>query len=468
MKAIAFLKLLKMLNQPHKMSSKRLKVIDHLFSGVLPRLVVICALISGCSAESQVPRNLAQVNPQGCPQRPPALPATKFTQKPSDEMRSGTLGAGDVIGWQLRGQQGQELDIATSPQLCIWVVSAQLQTLQTNRFPTTDSFIVQLQAQSSQASYRIGIKPPDYSAADQEIAAAISHQFTSREQAMGSEHNTRELSTAFTGKRLTTWQGMARDARDTNTAWYYKHEPEKILSITHNEDQAIAEVTYMELGASVRNGGYDSVNSFAKRFRVQYQMISKNGRWLISDVKVIEEVDLKLDPSEALPKTIAQQPSGNEASQGGNSSSESAQEGSLAQTPTGFPVGSSLRDVAQAYGAPSSRKTGYWPGTDAVIYEFEPKIITFGYIINPETQQIRQTEVSLSNTVDEQKMRKILDGMAGGDIGDVAFGQILRVHRGELSRYKFLLGNRFKGVSELSRSDSTHLYVGIWEADFHE
>lgn len=131
----------------------------------------------------------------------------------------------------------------------------------------------------------------------------------------------------------------------------------------------------------------------------------------------------------------------------------------------GLPPGTPESQVIELLGEPTKIiPRGYWPNTRAVIYDLLPNKITLGYIYDLDSGQLRQTELSVVESMDELMVKTALSGMLGWKNTTEIFQEWRNVRDGKINRYDFKTGN-LEGLIE--QSDDNRIYIGIWEDDLH-
>ncbi|MGB3208624.1 MAG: serine/threonine-protein kinase [Crinalium sp.] len=130
-----------------------------------------------------------------------------------------------------------------------------------------------------------------------------------------------------------------------------------------------------------------------------------------------------------------------------------------------FPTGTPISNVQATLGKPSLNARGLWRNTRAVVYKLKPNQIDLGYLYDRTTENIRQTEVSFSNSVEPQIMLNTLNGLLeGGATPEIKQG-LLRVQQGRNNSFTFTQGS-LKG--QIVQQDCNFIYISIWEADLHD
>lgn len=123
----------------------------------------------------------------------------------------------------------------------------------------------------------------------------------------------------------------------------------------------------------------------------------------------------------------------------------------------GFPPGTSEAQILEAFGEPSQTTSGLW-GTDAISYDLGT--IKLGYLLDPNSRQIRQTEVSFDPNIDRFISRVIVNGMLGSNAPLEVIDEFEQVRQGQEQYYEFSHEN-FRGVIE--RESDGRIYVGVWD-----
>lgn len=123
----------------------------------------------------------------------------------------------------------------------------------------------------------------------------------------------------------------------------------------------------------------------------------------------------------------------------------------------GFPPGTSEAEVLEALGEPTQTTSGLW-GTEAISYDLGK--IQLGYLVDANSRQIRQTEVSFDPTIDRFISRVLVNGLLGSNAPLEVIDQFERVLQGQSQYYDFSHEN-FNGVIQLE-SDG-RIYVGVWD-----
>ncbi|MBD2314978.1 serine/threonine protein kinase [Desertifilum sp. FACHB-1129] len=125
----------------------------------------------------------------------------------------------------------------------------------------------------------------------------------------------------------------------------------------------------------------------------------------------------------------------------------------------GYPVGTSENEIFAALGEPNRVSDGLW-NTRAISYNLRNQRVNLGYLIDPSSQQVRQTEVSFSPSIDALTMQVTLNGMFGGTAPVEVLDGLVGVQRRQFDEYPFSTGN-LEGV--IQRDRENRIYIGIWD-----
>lgn len=132
-----------------------------------------------------------------------------------------------------------------------------------------------------------------------------------------------------------------------------------------------------------------------------------------------------------------------------------------------FPAGTQQSYIKEELGQPTKTSKGMW-NTRALLYEdFVPGQASLGYLYDPSSGRVRQTEISFSDSVDLKTMSRTLNQLLNGNASaDIRQG-LEAVYQEKSKRHRFVSGrnNSLKGVIE--RNEPGRIYVAVWEADLH-
>lgn len=170
------------------------------------------------------------------------------------------------------------------------------------------------------------------------------------------------------------------------------------------------------------------------------------------------------DPAEPEPEPQASTPP-EEPEQAERESEPAAQPVRFNGDIPALPTGTSARDIEAALGQPTRRNNkAYWPNTRSVLYDLVPNQVTVAYILDRDSDRIRQTEAAFAQSVDPQVVRQTLSGMLGGEASAAIEQGLESVWQRQSNRYSFTAGN-LEGTIERNRQG--RVYIGVWEEDLH-
>ena len=130
-----------------------------------------------------------------------------------------------------------------------------------------------------------------------------------------------------------------------------------------------------------------------------------------------------------------------------------------------LPTGTSKQELIDTLGQPNAVQKGYWSNSSALIYKNRANgSIDMGYLFDVNTDKLRQTEVAIAPSVGLGTIQNILNSLLQGNV-DLSTNQALKnIYQRQADEYSFEVKN-LKGSIE--REDDDHIYLGVWESDFH-
>lgn len=131
-----------------------------------------------------------------------------------------------------------------------------------------------------------------------------------------------------------------------------------------------------------------------------------------------------------------------------------------------FSVGVTETDIQTALGPPTLKSPGYWPNSYGLLYKnLQPHQTDFGFILDADTQQLRQTEAAFAQSAGLSTLRLALQGMLKELPPAAVMEQLTLIYQRQVQEYEFQVGE-LKGI--IQRNEKDRIYIGVWEADFHE
>ena len=130
-----------------------------------------------------------------------------------------------------------------------------------------------------------------------------------------------------------------------------------------------------------------------------------------------------------------------------------------------FTPGTNKSQLIAKLGQPTSDTKGYWQNSRALLYKnFVPNQVDLGYLLDTNSEKIRQTEVSFAQSVDLKVMQATLADLLEGNVPSFIQEDLEQIYQRQKDLRFFSVGN-LKGMIRRNKSD--RIYIGIWEADFH-
>ena len=129
------------------------------------------------------------------------------------------------------------------------------------------------------------------------------------------------------------------------------------------------------------------------------------------------------------------------------------------------PVGKPRQQITSLLGKPTMESRGYWQNSRALLYQdVVPNKITLGYLTDVDTTDVRQAEITFSSSVDlttiQQAAKQLLQEQYSAEV-EKYINQIY-FRTSNLQEFNV---NNLKGV--VQRNPQEHIYLGIWEQEFH-
>lgn len=131
-----------------------------------------------------------------------------------------------------------------------------------------------------------------------------------------------------------------------------------------------------------------------------------------------------------------------------------------------FSVGVTDTDIQAALGPPTLKSPGYWPNSYGLLYKnLQPHQTDFGFLLDANTQRLRQTEAAFAQSAGLNILRLALQGMLKDRPPAEVMEQLTLIYQRQVQEYEFQVGE-LKGI--IQRNEKDRIYIGVWEADFHE
>ena len=128
-------------------------------------------------------------------------------------------------------------------------------------------------------------------------------------------------------------------------------------------------------------------------------------------------------------------------------------------------TGTTKQELRKVLGEPSSIQKGYWANSSAWIYKKQTSdSVDLGYLFDLDTNRLRQTEIAFAPAVSLKTIQDILDSLLQGNTTPSIRQDLQKVYNRETNEYSFELGEL---EGSIAREPDGHIYLGVWEADFH-
>ena len=130
-----------------------------------------------------------------------------------------------------------------------------------------------------------------------------------------------------------------------------------------------------------------------------------------------------------------------------------------------FPTGSSKAQLRKALGEPSAIQQGYWANSSAWIYKQQADgSVDLGYLFDPDTDRLRQTEVTIAPSINLGTVEDVLTSLLRGEINPSIAKELQKVYNRQSTEYSFELKNL---EGSIQREPDGHIYLRVWEADVY-
>ncbi|BDM78808.1 hypothetical protein [Acaryochloris marina] len=130
-----------------------------------------------------------------------------------------------------------------------------------------------------------------------------------------------------------------------------------------------------------------------------------------------------------------------------------------------FSIGVTDTDIQAALGPPTLKSPGYWPNSYGLLYKnLHPHQADFGFLLDADTQRLRQTEAAFAQSAGLDTLRLALQGMLKDRPPVEVMEQLTLIYQRQAREYEFQVGE-LKGI--IQRNEKDRIYIGVWDADFH-
>lgn len=130
---------------------------------------------------------------------------------------------------------------------------------------------------------------PEGPLTEETAAQVIQTWLSTKSAALGSEHKVDQFRQILAEPALSTWRQRAQTTKQDNSYWQYKHslKVNSVKTVNGNPDRARVEAAVNEAAQLFQGGQLNQGASYNENLRVQYELVRKEGRWLIKDMGVI-------------------------------------------------------------------------------------------------------------------------------------------------------------------------------------
>ncbi len=130
-----------------------------------------------------------------------------------------------------------------------------------------------------------------------------------------------------------------------------------------------------------------------------------------------------------------------------------------------LPTGTSKQELKTVLGEPNAIQPGYWANSNAWIYKNRAGgSIDMGYLFDLDTDKLRQTEVAISPSVGLATIEDILSSLLENELDPAVSTALADIYQRQVNEYTFKLEDL---EGSIIREADDHIYLGVWEADFH-
>ena len=118
----------------------------------------------------------------------------------------------------------------------------------------------------------------------------IQSWLSTKSLALGRDHQVDQFKTILAEPALTSWRQRAESAKQENSYWQYKHaiKVNSVQTNAANPDQARVDAAVSEAAQLYQGNQLNQGASYNDNLRVRYELLRKNGRWLIKDMTVVK------------------------------------------------------------------------------------------------------------------------------------------------------------------------------------
>lgn len=131
-----------------------------------------------------------------------------------------------------------------------------------------------------------------------------------------------------------------------------------------------------------------------------------------------------------------------------------------------FRVGTPQEQLISSLGKPAYESPGYWGNSRAFLYkDFAQQDVDLGYLSDVETQTVLQTEIYFAESIGEVEVQQVLQQLLMTEYSVEIERKIQQVIYHKSDKQEFSTNN-LEGI--IQRNSQNRVYVGVWEASFHQ
>jgi len=118
----------------------------------------------------------------------------------------------------------------------------------------------------------------------------IQSWLSTKSLALGRDHQVDQFKKILAEPALSSWRRRAETAKQENSYWQYKHaiKVNSVQTSATNPDQARVDAAVNEAAQLYQGNQLNQGASYNDNLRVRYELLRKNGRWLIKDMAVVK------------------------------------------------------------------------------------------------------------------------------------------------------------------------------------
>ncbi len=125
----------------------------------MKKLLLFFCLLTTYGCQSELPTSIKSAS--GCPAIPPQnalLPKIEDISIDKGIKVSGTVRAGEYIGYRFESKQADELSFSSDKSVCVWVFSQSLDLLKDNKLPKAGKYTIQVTVPQGTSTFNLDLK----------------------------------------------------------------------------------------------------------------------------------------------------------------------------------------------------------------------------------------------------------------------------------------------------------------------